>query len=95
MEPVMARTQAGEIERVGRTVAVVGIPVDHVVDVQELIRRAARHATAAVTQDHEAAGAFRNGALGASDTDRDASDWLTVDTMVSQQIRSRSHPGSR
>ncbi len=29
------------------------------------------HATAAVTQDHEAAGAFGHGALGASDTDRD------------------------
>ncbi len=40
-------------------------------DMQELIRRAARHPTAAVTQDHEAAGAFRHGALGASDTDRE------------------------
>ena len=30
-----------------------------------------RHAAAAVTQDHEAAGAFGHGALGASDADRD------------------------
>ena len=71
MQPVMPRTQARQIPGVGRTGAVVGVPVDDVMDVQEPIRAAARDAAAAVTQDHEAAGAFGHGALGASDTDRD------------------------
>ena len=62
----------GKVPGVGWAVAVVGVPVDDVVDVQHPIRRAAGHAAAAVAQDHEPAGAFGDGALGASDADRDA-----------------------
>ena len=71
MQPVMPRTQTSKIPSIRRAVAVVGIPVDDVMDMQELIRRAPRHPTPAVTQDHEAAGAFRHRPLGASDTDRE------------------------
>ena len=78
MQPVMPRTQASQIPGVGRAGSVVGVPVDDVMDVQHPIRRTARHATAAVTQDHEAAGAFGDGALGASDTDRDPTCSCTV-----------------
>ena len=72
MQAVMPRTQTRQVPGVGRAVAVVGVPMDHVMDVQEPIRRTPRHPTAAVTQHHQPAGAFRHGALGASDTDRDA-----------------------
>ncbi|HWM22950.1 MAG TPA: hypothetical protein VNO51_24880, partial [Ilumatobacteraceae bacterium] len=40
-------------------------------DVQEPIRPTPRDTTTPVTQDHQAAGAFGDGALGAADTDRD------------------------
>ena len=42
MQPVMTRTQTRQIPCVGRTGAVVGIPVDDVMDVQEPIGGAAR-----------------------------------------------------
>ena len=66
----------------------VGVPVDHVMDVQEPVRGTARHPTAAVTQDHQTAGAFRNGALGASDTDGDAAGFVhgVTDRVATDQI---------
>ena len=72
VEPVVSWAEAGKVPGIGRAVAVVGVPVDDVVDVQHPIRSAAGDAAAAVAQGHESAGAFGHGALGASDADGDA-----------------------
>ena len=64
MQPVVSRTEASQVPSVGRAVAVVGVPVDDVMDVQELIRGAPRNPTPAIPQDHQPAGALGDGALG-------------------------------